>query len=103
MDYELEGTNASAVEQFTNFNFAQAVVKILDNMGFSVATADALELLTGMMRRYFEDLCQRITVNKEHGLIQRFSKQTLLFLLQETDLYPLLETYIWLSRLKMFL
>jgi hypothetical protein len=68
MDYELDDANVNSLEKFTNFNFAQAVVKILDNMGFSSATADSLELLTSMMRRYFDDVCQRIAANKELGL-----------------------------------
>lgn len=66
MDYEADG-RASSAEEFANFNFAQAVAKILDNLGFSSTTADALELLTSMMRRYFEDLCQRIAANKDLG------------------------------------
>jgi hypothetical protein len=67
MDYEAEGLHASSAEQFANFNFAQAVTKILDNLGFSTTTADALDLLTSMMRRYFEDLCRRIASNKDLG------------------------------------
>jgi glycerol-3-phosphate responsive antiterminator len=62
MDYE-----SCSSEKFTNFNFAQAIVKILDNMGFSAATPDALEVLTGIMRKYFEDLCKRTAFNKELG------------------------------------
>lgn len=68
MDYEASSLYGSSSEQFSNFNFAQAVAKILDNMGFSAVTGDALELLTSIMRRYFEDLTQRITFNKENGM-----------------------------------
>ncbi|KAI6188083.1 hypothetical protein M3Y98_00315300 [Aphelenchoides besseyi] len=54
--------HGDGLDSFTNFHFAQAAVKILDNMGFSAATTDSLEILTAMMRRYFDDLCYRVSL-----------------------------------------
>lgn len=54
-------------EVLGKFVFSQSVAKILDNMGFSAATEDALNLMSVLMTKYFEDLCKRTALNAEGG------------------------------------
>ncbi|CAD5220571.1 unnamed protein product [Bursaphelenchus xylophilus] len=56
-----------AADEFGKAVFSQAVAKILDNMGFSASTDEALHLLSALMKRYFEDLCKRTALYKENA------------------------------------
>lgn len=53
------------LERFTNFNLAQSTVRIIHNMGFAAANLSAVEVMSRLMERYFEDLCKRVAYSKE--------------------------------------
>lgn len=58
--------NVDPLEEFINFNIAQSTIRIVDNMGFNAAHPWAIELLSRLMKRYFEDLCKRVAYSKEY-------------------------------------
>ncbi|KAI6240979.1 BTP domain-containing protein [Aphelenchoides fujianensis] len=66
MEYWLDD-DKNPVDEFTNFHFAQASAAILDNLGFSAATTDAIEIMSSLMRRYFDDLCHRVSNFSENA------------------------------------
>ncbi|CAD5214650.1 unnamed protein product [Bursaphelenchus okinawaensis] len=54
-------------EEYGQANFAKGVGKILENMGFAASTDAAMNVLSALMQRYFEDLCKRTAMYKENA------------------------------------
>ncbi|KAI6170745.1 Transcription initiation factor TFIID subunit 3 [Aphelenchoides bicaudatus] len=54
------------LDDFTDFNFAQATARVIENIGFTATKPYALEIMSQLMDRYFKDMCKRIAYSKEN-------------------------------------
>ncbi|KAI6185535.1 hypothetical protein M3Y98_00034600 [Aphelenchoides besseyi] len=52
--------DSNPTDDYTKFHFAQATVKIIHNVGFEAASSTNIEILTALMFRYFENICDQV-------------------------------------------
>lgn len=54
-------------DQLANFYMKQSTAAIVQNVGFSTAQSSSLNLLTSVLRHYFEKACRRSLEYAQHG------------------------------------
>ena len=58
-------TTAYAPDDITLAHFARATIKCIHNLHFNAASPAAIDVLTGLMLRYMNDLCRRTSMIAE--------------------------------------